>query len=208
MFKNAYQSGFLSIFYALGSKPLQIWDQTGEEQRREEEEERGERGRGAALRCALLPCCRARCAASHWPPSNRPAPRPGHLLPINPPLAVKEGHVMRVADEDIQGAALELMADNIAGVCITCPADPTKSLGARRAPLTARPSVVFARRPFLNLAACATKNLRARPRTWTENNASHTYTTPPPHTHMKLTKRRQAAAPDARAEEPRALRLL
>ena len=27
MFKNTYQSGFLSIFYAIGSKPLQIWDQ-------------------------------------------------------------------------------------------------------------------------------------------------------------------------------------
>lgn len=27
MFKNTFQSGFLSIFYAIGSKPLQIWDQ-------------------------------------------------------------------------------------------------------------------------------------------------------------------------------------
>lgn len=27
MFKNSYQSGFLSIFYAIGSKPLQIWDE-------------------------------------------------------------------------------------------------------------------------------------------------------------------------------------
>lgn len=26
MFKNSYQSGFLSILYSLGSKPLQIWD--------------------------------------------------------------------------------------------------------------------------------------------------------------------------------------
>ncbi|XP_024365023.1 uncharacterized protein [Physcomitrium patens] len=26
MFKNTFQSGFLSIFYSLGSKPLQIWD--------------------------------------------------------------------------------------------------------------------------------------------------------------------------------------
>lgn len=26
MFKNAYQSGFLSILYSIGSKPLQIWD--------------------------------------------------------------------------------------------------------------------------------------------------------------------------------------
>lgn len=26
MFKNSYQSGFLSILYSIGSKPLQIWD--------------------------------------------------------------------------------------------------------------------------------------------------------------------------------------
>ncbi|CAI0474165.1 unnamed protein product [Linum tenue] len=26
MFKNTFQSGFLSILYCLGSKPLQIWD--------------------------------------------------------------------------------------------------------------------------------------------------------------------------------------
>ncbi|GIQ84264.1 cilia/flagella-associated protein 20/WDR90/C3orf67, partial [Kipferlia bialata] len=26
MFRNTYQSGFLSILYAVGSKPLQIWD--------------------------------------------------------------------------------------------------------------------------------------------------------------------------------------
>ena len=27
MFKNTFQSGFLSILYAIGSKPLQIWSQ-------------------------------------------------------------------------------------------------------------------------------------------------------------------------------------
>lgn len=27
MFKNVFQSGFLSIFYSLGSQPLQIWEQ-------------------------------------------------------------------------------------------------------------------------------------------------------------------------------------
>ena len=26
MFKNSFQSGFLSILYSIGSKPLQIWD--------------------------------------------------------------------------------------------------------------------------------------------------------------------------------------
>ena len=27
MFRNTFQSGFLSIFYSLGSKPLQLWSQ-------------------------------------------------------------------------------------------------------------------------------------------------------------------------------------
>ena len=26
MFKNTFQSGFLSILYSIGSRPLQIWD--------------------------------------------------------------------------------------------------------------------------------------------------------------------------------------
>ncbi|KAL5570307.1 hypothetical protein UlMin_026882 [Ulmus minor] len=29
MFKNTFQSGFLSVLYSLGSKPLQIWDKEG-----------------------------------------------------------------------------------------------------------------------------------------------------------------------------------
>jgi hypothetical protein len=29
MFKNTFQSGFLSILYSIGSKPLQIWDKEG-----------------------------------------------------------------------------------------------------------------------------------------------------------------------------------
>ena len=29
MFKNTFQSGFLSILYSIGSKPLQIWDSQG-----------------------------------------------------------------------------------------------------------------------------------------------------------------------------------
>jgi len=28
MFKNTFQSGFLSILYSIGSKPLQIWDKS------------------------------------------------------------------------------------------------------------------------------------------------------------------------------------
>lgn len=33
MFKNSYQSGFLSILYSIGSKPLAIWDKQGKRRR-------------------------------------------------------------------------------------------------------------------------------------------------------------------------------
>ena len=29
MFKNSYQSGYLSILYSIGTKPLQLWEQQG-----------------------------------------------------------------------------------------------------------------------------------------------------------------------------------
>lgn len=29
MFRNTFQSGFLSILYSLGNKPLQLWDKHG-----------------------------------------------------------------------------------------------------------------------------------------------------------------------------------
>jgi hypothetical protein len=34
MFKNTFQSGFLSILYSIGSKPLQIWDKKGKRNRK------------------------------------------------------------------------------------------------------------------------------------------------------------------------------
>lgn len=40
MFKNTFQSGFLSVLYSIGSKPLQIWDK----------KVRGGAGRGGAGR--------------------------------------------------------------------------------------------------------------------------------------------------------------
>eukprot|EP01043_Picozoa_sp_COSAG02_P087458 COSAG02_NODE_24733_length_679_cov_0.968966_1_plen_89_part_10 len=44
MFKNTFQSGFLSILYSIGSKPLQIWDKKGK-------------------RCPLLHACEGACGA-------------------------------------------------------------------------------------------------------------------------------------------------
>ena len=72
MFRNTFQSGFLSILYSIGSKPLQIWDKK-----------------------------------------------------------VRNGHIKRITDNDIQSSVLEIMGTNVSTNYITCPADPKKTLGIK-----------------------------------------------------------------------------
>ncbi|CAG0887622.1 unnamed protein product [Cyprideis torosa] len=72
MFKNTFQSGFLSILYSIGSKPLQIWDKK-----------------------------------------------------------VRNGHIKRITDNDIQSLVLEILGTNVSTTFITCPADPRKTLGIK-----------------------------------------------------------------------------
>ncbi|XP_046992035.1 cilia- and flagella-associated protein 20 isoform X3 [Schistocerca americana] len=72
MFKNTFQSGFLSILYSIGSKPLQIWDKK-----------------------------------------------------------VRNGHIKRITDNDIQSLVLEIVGSNVSTTYITCPADPKKTLGIK-----------------------------------------------------------------------------
>jgi hypothetical protein len=87
MFKNTFQSGFLSILYSIGSKPLQIWDKQ-----------------------------------------------------------VRNGHIKRITDQDIQSSVLEIMGTNVSTNHITCPADKNKTLGIKL--------------PFLVMII---KNVRVRP---------------------------------------------
>jgi len=72
MFKNTFQSGFLSILYSIGSKPLQIWDKK-----------------------------------------------------------VRNGHIKRITDNDIQSLVLEIVGTNVSTTFITCPGDPNKTLGIK-----------------------------------------------------------------------------
>lgn len=72
MFKNTFQSGFLSILYSIGSKPLQIWEKE-----------------------------------------------------------VRNGHIKRITDNDIQSSVLEIMSTNISTTFITCPCDASKTLGIK-----------------------------------------------------------------------------
>ncbi|EGD78560.1 hypothetical protein PTSG_09254 [Salpingoeca rosetta] len=72
MFKNTYQSGFLSILYSIGSKPLQIWHKE-----------------------------------------------------------VRNGHIKRITDDDIQSLVIEIMGTNVSTTYITCPADKKQTLGIK-----------------------------------------------------------------------------
>ncbi|KAM7542206.1 hypothetical protein Aperf_G00000006560 [Anoplocephala perfoliata] len=72
MFRNTFQSGFLSILFSMGSKPLQIWDKR-----------------------------------------------------------VRNGHIKRTTDSDIESLVLELVGNNVSTTYITCPADLTKNLGIK-----------------------------------------------------------------------------
>ena len=72
MFKSTFQSGFLSILYSIGSKPLQIWEKN-----------------------------------------------------------VRNGHIKRLTDTDIQSSVLEIMGTNVSTNFITCPVDPKKTLAIK-----------------------------------------------------------------------------
>ena len=88
MFKNTFQSGFLSILYSIGSKPLQIWDKK--------------------VRRRLL-----------------------QLLLSFGLIKVRNGHIKRITDQDIQSFVLEIVGTNVSTTYITCPADPKKTLGIK-----------------------------------------------------------------------------
>jgi hypothetical protein len=45
--------------------------------------------------------------------------------------AVRNGHIKRITDQDIQSSVLEIMGTNVSTTYITCPADPTKTLGIK-----------------------------------------------------------------------------
>ncbi|CAL1573551.1 unnamed protein product [Knipowitschia caucasica] len=72
MYKNTFQSGFLSILYSIGSRPLLKWDKK-----------------------------------------------------------VRNGHIKRITDNNINSLVLELEGNNVSTTYITCPADPNQTLGIK-----------------------------------------------------------------------------
>ena len=83
MFKNTFQSGFLSILYSIGSKPLQIWDKK------------------VCVKSIVLHVCNLQIWIS---------------------FQVRNGHIKRITDQDIQSFVLEIVGTNVSTTYITCPA--------------------------------------------------------------------------------------
>jgi hypothetical protein len=44
---------------------------------------------------------------------------------------VKNGHIKRITDEEIQSSVLEIMSSNVSTTYVVCPADPQKTLGIK-----------------------------------------------------------------------------
>lgn len=44
---------------------------------------------------------------------------------------MRNGHIKRLTDQDIQSSVLEVMSTNVTSTYITCPADPDKTLGIK-----------------------------------------------------------------------------
>jgi hypothetical protein len=47
------------------------------------------------------------------------------------PTSVRNGHIKRITDQDIQSSVLEIMSSNVNTTFITCPADPAQTLGIK-----------------------------------------------------------------------------
>ena len=124
MFKNTFQSGFLSILYSIGAptqharrSPPDVMTQCGA------------RGRGALRREAvapLAPCARA-CVTSRTVAFAYAGSKPLQIWEKE----VRNGHIKRITDNDIQSSVLEIMSTNISTTFVSCPADATKTLGIK-----------------------------------------------------------------------------
>lgn len=51
--------------------------------------------------------------------------------PQHPSPAVRNGHIKRLTDADIQSSVLEIMGSNVSTTYITTPADPAQTLGIK-----------------------------------------------------------------------------
>lgn len=127
LFGSSYQSGFLSLLYSIGSKPLSIWGSEGGLLSGGRLE-----GCGRSLQIGGGVMTRRGPPAKHVQEGSRfLTPRPALHASRRPLLAVENGHIKRLTDEDIQSSVLEVAGANVSTAYITCPADPAKTLGIK-----------------------------------------------------------------------------
>lgn len=128
MLRGTYQPGLLSIFYSIGSKPLELWGEEGAETKRQGGEEQEEwvaawRDPGCWLGRGL--CAREQSLALRASPRATSSP-----LPPTSPIAVSDGTIARVTDEDLGSSALELWSTSPHSASVSCPPPGRGELGA------------------------------------------------------------------------------
>lgn len=64
-------------------------------------------------------------------PCNSLLQRADDRLPPRQRFAVRNGHIKRITDSDIQSSVLEICGANVSTTYVTCPADPKKTLGIK-----------------------------------------------------------------------------
>jgi len=72
LFRSSYQAGLFSVFYSIGSKPLQLWGSS-----------------------------------------------------------VRNGHIKRITDEDLNSLVLEIVGSNVETTSVICPAEKSQTLGIK-----------------------------------------------------------------------------
>ena len=128
MFKNTFQSGFLSILYSIGA--------------RRQAAAPAQRGGHATANGNCLPA-RATLAAGCRSARTRAcalfSPRASQCTRArsgSKPLQiwkeeVNNGHCKRITDNDIQSSVLEIMSTNISTTFVTCPNFSDRTLGIK-----------------------------------------------------------------------------
>ncbi|KAI4464233.1 orf protein [Holotrichia oblita] len=134
MFANTFQSGFISIFYSVGSSPLSLWDKqvsTTDFLRYENDFNLSEFTSMLFYDISLLRLLEV----SHLIKYRR-GWRGFYLITTRRRekvlgLLVKNGHIRRVIDDEVKSLVLEVSGTNVATTYITCPIKPRASLAIR-----------------------------------------------------------------------------
>ncbi|KAF9182778.1 hypothetical protein BGZ51_004458 [Haplosporangium sp. Z 767] len=109
MFKNTFQASFLSVFYSLGSDPLQLW----------------------ANRVGPLPSASSSSSSKSKPivaNSNDDSDSP---MTSGSPPPRQEPHIEFVIDDTLNSQVLELLSPHLPSTFITIPSLATRTLGIK-----------------------------------------------------------------------------